>query len=150
MFSEDLYCGHVKNKVLFAKGIKYWLTWEQAQSVSVNGLQKEHHNLMTDNNLRTNRHGTFGDSQRASNKQFFLFQQSCQIMSIPGIWEGWVVQKCVDHFIIEHCINPLPYMPILGSSNSAPNRDMMSKIWTNGDTIIWLCRKRTDGILLSD
>ena len=33
-------------------------------------------------------------------------------------------------------INPLPYMPILGSSNSAGNKDMMSKIWTHGDTII--------------
>ena len=25
-------------------------------------------------------------------------------------------------------------MPILGSSNSTANEDMMSKIWTNGDT----------------
>ena len=32
--------------------------------------------------------------------------------------------------------NPLPHMQILGSSNSAANEDMMSKIWTNGDTII--------------
>ena len=31
-------------------------------------------------------------------------------------------------------INPLPDMPILGSSNSAANKDM-SKIWTNGDTV---------------
>ena len=34
------------------------------------------------------------------------------------------------------CLNPLPHMPILGSSYSAANKDMMSKIWTNGDTII--------------
>ena len=27
--------------------------------------------------------------------------------------------------------NPLPHMPILGSSNSAANKNMMSKIWTN-------------------
>ena len=27
-------------------------------------------------------------------------------------------------------------MSILGSSNSAANKDMMAKIWTNGDTII--------------
>ena len=27
--------------------------------------------------------------------------------------------------------NPLPYMPILDSSNSAANKDMMSKILTN-------------------
>ena len=32
-------------------------------------------------------------------------------------------------------INPLPHMPILGSSNSAANKDMMSKILINGDTI---------------
>ena len=32
--------------------------------------------------------------------------------------------------------NPLPDTPILGSSNSAANKDMMLKIWTNGDTII--------------
>ena len=30
---------------------------------------------------------------------------------------------------------PLPDMPILGSSNSAANKDMMSKIWTSGHTI---------------
>ena len=32
-------------------------------------------------------------------------------------------------------------MPILGSSNSAASKDMMLKIWTNGDTIILLSRK---------
>ena len=32
--------------------------------------------------------------------------------------------------------NPLHDMPILGPSNSAENNDMMSKIWTNWDTII--------------
>ena len=29
-----------------------------------------------------------------------------------------------------------PYMPILGSLNSTANKDMISKIWTNGDTVI--------------
>ena len=33
-------------------------------------------------------------------------------------------------------LNPLPDMPILGSSNSKANKYMMSKIWTNGDTSI--------------
>ena len=33
-------------------------------------------------------------------------------------------------------LNPSPHMPILGSSNSTASSDMMSKIWTNGDTII--------------
>ena len=37
--------------------------------------------------------------------------------------------------------NPLPHMAILGSTNSAANRDMMSKIWINGDTNILLGRK---------
>ena len=37
---------------------------------------------------------------------------------------------------VKRGINPLPHMPILGSSNSAANKDMMSKIWTNADTII--------------
>ena len=37
--------------------------------------------------------------------------------------------------------NPLPDMPILGSSNLAVNKDMMSKILTNGDTIFLLSRK---------
>ena len=33
-------------------------------------------------------------------------------------------------------INPLPCLQILGSFNSAANKDIMSKIWTNEDTII--------------
>ena len=33
-------------------------------------------------------------------------------------------------------INPLPHMAIMGSTISAANIDMMSKIWINGDTII--------------
>ena len=37
---------------------------------------------------------------------------------------------------IDSTLNPLPDMPILGFSNSAANKDMMSKIWTNGDTVI--------------
>ena len=33
-------------------------------------------------------------------------------------------------------INALPERTILGSSHLAANKDMMSKIWNNGDTII--------------
>ena len=40
--------------------------------------------------------------------------------------------------------NPLPHMPIFWSSNSAANKNMMSKIWTNQVTIIWL-NKNTVG-----
>ena len=32
--------------------------------------------------------------------------------------------------------NPLPHIPILGLSNSAANKDRMSKIGTNGDTVM--------------
>ena len=32
--------------------------------------------------------------------------------------------------------NPLPDMSILDSSSSTPNKDKMSKMWTNGDTDI--------------
>ena len=32
-------------------------------------------------------------------------------------------------------------MPVLGSSNSAADKDIMSKIWTTGDTLISLSRK---------
>ena len=37
--------------------------------------------------------------------------------------------------------NPLPDMPILGYSSSSASKDMMSKIWTNEDTVIWLSWK---------
>ena len=30
------------------------------------------------------------------------------------------------------CFNPLPHMPVLCSSTPAANKNMMSKIWTNG------------------
>ena len=45
------------------------------------------------------------------------------------------------HQTFRNRIKPLPDMPILGFSNSAANKHMMSKIWTNGDTIIQLGRK---------
>ena len=48
-------------------------------------------------------------------------------------------RKIINHEILDYqanTVNPLPYMSNLGSSNSAVNKDMMSKIWTNGDTII--------------
>ena len=32
-------------------------------------------------------------------------------------------------------VNPVPHMPISNASNSAANKNMMSKILTNGDTI---------------
>ena len=38
--------------------------------------------------------------------------------------------------VIQNFLNPLPHMPILGPSDSATNKDMISKPWTNEDTII--------------
>ena len=38
--------------------------------------------------------------------------------------------------ILELLFNPLPDIPILSFQNSKANKDMMSKMWTNGDTII--------------
>ena len=40
-----------------------------------------------------------------------------------------IVAKLFEKF------NPVPDMPILGSSDSTANKDMMSKILTNDDTI---------------
>ena len=45
----------------------------------------------------------------------------------------YIVQACTWEYLV---LNPLSDMPILGSSNSAANKNMMSKIWTNGDAII--------------
>ena len=44
------------------------------------------------------------------------------------------IQPCAC--IVNFFFNPLPDRPILGSSNSKATKDMMSKILTNGDTII--------------
>ena len=62
-------------------------------------------------------------SDNADYQHFVLFPECFQKPSISGL------------------SHPLPHMLILGSSNSAANLDVMSKIWTNGDTIICLNRK---------
>ena len=36
--------------------------------------------------------------------------------------------------ILYFFFNPLPHISIFGPCNSAANKDMMSKTWTNGDT----------------
>ena len=46
-----------------------------------------------------------------------------------------VVVTRVDCILRLFMFNPLPPMPILGSSNSTAKKAIMSKIWTNGDTI---------------
>ena len=39
-------------------------------------------------------------------------------------------------FAVKGSLKPVPDTPILSSLNSAANKDMMPKIWTNGDTMI--------------
>ena len=41
-----------------------------------------------------------------------------------------------SEILLSSRVNPLPYMPILGSSNSTAIKDRMSEIWTNEDTVI--------------
>ena len=60
-------------------------------------------------------------------EQFLLVPQCFQKACFPEASKGVIVWEWV---------NPLPDLPILGFSNSAANKDMMSKIWTKGDTII--------------
>ena len=66
-------------------------------------------------------------------------------------WPGLVLQAslgclwywCCDQVPFFFCILFIlfPDMPILGSSNSAANKDMMSKTLTNGNTIFRMSRK---------
>ena len=67
------------------------------------------------------------------------------------IFEIFNIKKCTLFFGTEYInntfsskimmFNHLPHMPIVGSSNSAVNKDIMSKIWTNRDKIVCLSRK---------
>ena len=50
--------------------------------------------------------------------------------------------KCTD--VKGDYNTPISHKPFLGSSNSAANKDMISKIWTNGDRIIWLSREKCE------
>ena len=57
------------------------------------------------------------------------------LYSKDGLTYGQSIQLlvCVQ---VYRSINPLPHMAILGSTNSAADRDMMSKMWISGYTII--------------
>ena len=46
------------------------------------------------------------------------------------------IEICYNWNFGQVMVNLLPDMPISCSSNLAANKDMMSKIWTNDDTII--------------
>ena len=53
------------------------------------------------------------------------------MMNVVVVWTGYCPTSCAARSLI----NPLPHMPVLGSSTSAANKDMMSKIWTNKESI---------------
>ena len=84
--------------------------------------------------------GNWEKEKNAEYQHFLLFRQYFQKPSF------FRVVKTPNDLSLDICcsmckitsflsVNPLPHMPILGSSNSAANKDMMSKILTNGDTI---------------
>ena len=50
--------------------------------------------------------------------------------------DGFTYNQSIQYKMLPLRLQPLPHMAILGCTNSAANRDMMSKIWINGDTII--------------
>ena len=61
-----------------------------------------------------------------------------------NVFERLVLQTNKNKGLFWKRFNPLPDMPILGSSSSAVNKDMMARIWMNGDTIICLSRKHCE------
>ena len=66
---------------------------------------------------------TVGKGEIARYEQFLLIPKCFQKACFAGVSKGVVVWEW---------IKPLPDMPILGSSHLVANKDMMSKIWTNG------------------
>ena len=73
-----------------------------------------------------------GKGENAGYQHFLLFPKCFPKLSVSGSLKLWSVW---------YRINPLPHMPILRYFNSAASKDMMSKLWKNGDTIIWFSRK---------
>ena len=63
---------------------------------------------------------------------FFLVQQ---LLALDQAVTSHFLTFFLTHYPLTK-INPLPHVPILGCSTSAANKDITSKIWTNGDTII--------------
>ena len=78
-----------------------------------------------------------GKGEIARHEQFLLFPQCFQKACFPGasngvvVWE-WVKCREVIRVVLTEHFNLQPHMPILGSPISAANKNMMSKVWTNG------------------
>ena len=72
---------------------------------------------------------TIGISSKGLRKCLFWPSMVCTYCSLT-----WIQMFC-------KCINPLLHTPILGFSNYAANKDMMSKNMDKLATVIWLSRK---------
>ena len=77
-----------------------------------------------------------------TDKKCILFSEAIKEIN-PLVYSLESKKKCLIFFICQPYILVihLPHMPILGSSNSAANKDVISKILTNGDTVFWWSRK---------
>ena len=75
---------------------------------------------------------TVGKGEIARYEEFLLFPQCFQKACFP---------EASKDVIVWEWVNPLPHIPILGSSYSAANKGMIAKIWTNRDTINCLSSK---------
>ena len=67
-----------------------------------------------------------------------------RIHSFLTSWSVFQLKLCGTEALPFFCgelVNPLPHLPILGCSNSAGNKGMISKILINGDTIFWLSKE---------
>ena len=73
-------------------------------------------------------------SQSTSNALILLYFITEAFVAYKHI--GNCLQLKINFNLSALSFNPLPYMPIFGSSISAANKDMMSKVLTNGDTIL--------------
>ena len=80
---------------------------------------------------------TLGEGEIARNKCFYPFQELSSTFIKFQIATCKLFQfRSVKHLSFGKAVNPSPDLPNLSTSNSAANKHMMSKIWTNGDTII--------------
>ena len=72
------------------------------------------------------------------------FDYGCNQIRMTAVICPWIRKIAIFDFVYTMAsttINPSSHMLILGSANSAVNKDMMTKICTHGDTVIWLSRK---------
>ena len=68
--------------------------------------------------------------------KFDFERKHCWKSRKAGYYTILLFPQCIQKLSSLGLFNPLPDMPIMGSSNEAVNKDMTSKIWTNRDTVI--------------